>query len=107
MNIDIEIIDKVLDNEASYNDARRVKKWFATDEGQVYLSQKLTMESMQMDKKDIEKWNGGDIPTERMRKRFLKQIKQDRNQWKWWKMAAVVPPFLLLSSAIVFLANKP
>lgn len=106
MKIDKEVIDKVLDNEASYDEAKRVKEWFSTDEGQEYLSQRLTMESMQMDEKDIDKWVEGNIPTERMRERFLKQIKRDKHPWKWWKIAAVVLPFLLLGSTVIFLANK-
>lgn len=50
MKIDKEIIDKVLDNAASPNEVRAVYDWFATDEGQEHLSQRLLEESKLMGK---------------------------------------------------------
>lgn len=106
MEIDKEIVGRVLDNSASPEETQMVFDWFATDDGQEYLSQRLTKETMLMGDKEIEEWTGGNIPTERMKKRFLNRIKPRVQPWKWWKIAAVLVPFLLLSSAVAFLADK-
>lgn len=106
MKIDKEIIDKVLDNAASPNEVRAVYDWFATDEGQEHLSQRLLEESKLMGKKEVEEWSRGDIPTERMRTRFLKQIMRPSRQRRWWTVAAVLIPFLLLGTAVTFLAER-
>ena len=37
MKIDDAVIDKVLNNKASAEDARQVSEWFATEEGHDYL----------------------------------------------------------------------
>lgn len=106
MMIDKRIIDRVLDNSASSEETQIVSDWFATDEGQEYLSQRLTTESMLMGEKEVEEWTGGHVPTERMKKRFLGQIKHREQSWRWWKIAAVIVPFLLLSTAVAFLADR-
>ena len=41
MKIDDAIIDKVLNNEASVEEAGLVAEWFATEEGSEYLSGRL------------------------------------------------------------------
>ena len=106
MKMDKEMIDRVLDNSASSVESKATMDWFATDEGQEYLSQRITAESVLMGEREIEEWTGGNIPTERMRKRFLGQIKQHSRLWRWWQVAAVFIPFLLFGSTIVFLADK-
>ena len=100
------MIDRVLDNSASSVESKATMDWFATEEGQEYLSQRITAESVLMGEREIEEWTGGNIPTERMRKRFLGQIKQHSRLWRWWQVAAVFIPFLLFGSTIVFLADK-
>lgn len=106
MNIDKEIIDKVLDNVASSDEVKAVYDWFSTNEGQEYLSQRLTDESMLMGKEETEKWTEGNIPTERMKTRFLENIRHHNRQRGWWKVAAVLIPFLLLGTAVTFLAER-
>ena len=41
MKIDDAIIDKVLNNEASAEEAGKVAEWFATEKGSRYLSERL------------------------------------------------------------------
>lgn len=106
MKIDKEIVDRVLDNSASSEETQMVLDWFATDEGQECLSQRLTKDTMSMGENEIKEWTGGNIPTERMKERFLNQIKHREPSWKWWKVAAVLVPFLLLSTAVAFLADR-
>lgn len=44
MKIDDAIIDKVLNNGASVEEARLVAEWFATEEGSEFLSGRLESE---------------------------------------------------------------
>lgn len=48
MKIDDAIIDKVLNNEASVEEAGLVAEWFATEEGSEYLSGRLESESARL-----------------------------------------------------------
>ena len=41
MKIDDAIIDKVLNNKASAEDAKAVSEWLATEEGHDYLSKRI------------------------------------------------------------------
>lgn len=106
MDIDKEIVEKVLDNVASPEEIKSVTDWFATEEGQAYVSRRLTTESMTMGETEVEKWTGGCIPSERMKKRFLSQIKPARRLWRWWQVVAVLIPVCMLSAAVAFLADK-
>ena len=44
MKIDDAIIDKVLNNKASAEDAKAVSEWLATEEGHDYLSKRIDRE---------------------------------------------------------------
>ena len=46
MKMDKEMIDRVLDNSASSVESKATMDWFATEEGQEYLSQRITAESV-------------------------------------------------------------
>lgn len=50
MKIDDAIIDKVLNNGASVEEARLVAEWFATEEGSEFLSGRLESESARLTK---------------------------------------------------------
>ena len=41
MKMDKEMIDRVLDNSASSVESKATMDWFATEEGQEYLSQRI------------------------------------------------------------------
>ena len=49
MKIDESVIDKVLDNKATPEEARRVAGWFVTEEGRKYLSGRLDREMFFLD----------------------------------------------------------
>ena len=53
------MIDRVLDNSASSVESKATMDWFATEEGQEYLSQRITAESVLMGEREIEEWTGG------------------------------------------------
>ena len=71
MKIDDAIIDKVLNNEASVEEAGLVAEWFATEEGSEYLSGRLESESARLTEERAREWLDHPVPEERMRERFI------------------------------------
>lgn len=78
MKIDDAIIDKVLNNEASVEEAGLVAEWFATEEGSEYLSGRLESESARLTEERAREWLDHPVPEERMRERFIGQIKPEK-----------------------------
>lgn len=109
MKIDDAIIDKVLNNEASAEEAGKVAEWFATEEGSRYLSERLENESLRLTEEQALDWldhpvlgrtdaatlYGRDQTTE-------KTISYRRGLIA----AAVLIPFLFLSLSLWFLADR-
>lgn len=110
MKIDESVIDKVLDNKASPGEARKVAGWFATEEGNEYLSERLDREIGKASEEMAEGVLPGSIPEEKMKARFMNEIKRERVQRpfsrKWIWAAAVLLPFIMLSASLFFLANR-
>lgn len=79
MKIDDAIIDKVLNNEASAEEAGKVAEWFATEEGSRYLSERLENESLRLTEEQALDWLDHPVPEERMRQRFMGEIKPQKN----------------------------
>lgn len=104
--MDPKIIDKVLSKTASQDEARQVVVWFATDEGQEYFSQRYDRESYLLNEKIIAEWTDHEIPSERMKIRFLSQLKMGARTFRFRVAAAVIIPFLLLAGAFTFVANR-
>ena len=106
MTIDQDIINRVLNNQGSPQEAGEVARWLGTKEGQQFLSRQLSEEVSTMTEKNILEWTGGNIPTERMEKRFVNSLHRKRLRKRIWMAAAICLPFLLLASATFFLADK-
>ncbi|WP_455671013.1 FecR family protein [Phocaeicola faecalis] len=108
MKIDDAVIDKVLNNKASAEDARQVSEWFATEEGHDYLSKRMDGEMLSLTEGEVENWVPHAIPEEKMKQRFLQQIKLRRrvNSYRRWWAAAVLIPFIFLCGSVCFLADK-
>lgn len=108
MKIDDAVIDKVLNNKASAEDARQVSEWFATEEGHDYLSKRMDGEMLSLTEGEVENWVPHAIPEEKMKQRFLQQIKPRRrvNSYRRWWVAAVLIPFIFLCGSVCFLADK-
>ena len=110
MKIDESVIDKALDNKASPGEARKVAGWFATEEGNNYLSERLEREIGKVSEKTLESIPPYSIPEAKMKTRFMSEIKRRREQravgrrWMW--VAAVLLPFVFLSSFLFFLATR-
>ena len=108
MKIDDAVIDKVLNNKASAEDARQVSEWFATEEGHDYLSKRMDGEMLSLTEGEVENWVPHAIPEEKMKQRFLQQIKPRRrvSSYRCWWAAAVLVPFIFLCGSVWFLADK-
>ncbi|MEI7676468.1 MAG: FecR domain-containing protein [Bacteroidales bacterium] len=104
--MDPKIIDRVLSKTATSDEARQVAAWFATDEGQAYFSQRYDRESYLLNEKIIGEWLDTEIPSERMKVRFLSQLKMRVRTYRFRVAAAVLIPFLLMAGAFTFVANR-
>ena len=78
MKIDDAIIDKVLNNEASVEEAGLVAEWFATEEGSEYLSGRLESESARLTEERAREWLDHPVPEERMREPFTGKLKPEK-----------------------------
>ncbi len=104
--IDPKIIDKVLSKTASSEEARQVAAWFATNEGQEYFSQRYDRESYLLNEKIISEWSDHEIPSEKMKIRFVSQLKMRIRTFRFRVAAAVLVPFIFLAGAFTFVANR-
>ena len=104
--MDIKIIDKVLSKSASPDEARQVAAWFETKEGQEYFSQRYDREAYLLNEKIIDQWSDHEMPTERMKNRFLSQLKTRIRTFRFRVAAAVLIPFMLLAGAFAFVADR-
>jgi len=104
--MDTKIIEKVLSKSASPDEARRVATWFATDKGQEYFSQRFDRESYLLNEKLIAEWSDHEIPAERMKIRFLSQLKMRVRTFRFKVAAAVIIPFIILAGTFTFVANR-
>lgn len=108
MKFDIEMIERVLDNKATPEEAKLVAKWFAEEEGQEFLSQYMACDRNGLSEEKAMSWLDHDVPEKHMRIRFLNQIRLSRK--KGWRrkfmMVAVAVPFLFLGISVTFLAKR-
>lgn len=104
--MDSKIIDKVLSKTATSDEARQVAAWFATAEGQDYFSQRYDRESYLLTEKMLEEWLDHEIPTKRMKVRFMSQLSMRVRTFRFRVVAAVIIPFLVLAGAFTFVANR-
>ena len=109
MKIDESVIDKVLDNKAAPGEARKVAGWFATEEGNSYLSERLDREIGESSEEMLEGVLPHSIPEAKMKARFMSELKREQGQravGRKWMWAAVLLPFIFLSASLFFLATR-
>lgn len=102
-----ELIGKVLGNSASEADALRVARWFSTDEGQEYLSSRMSADFENMSGED-QFPESDDESFERMRRRLLNGIcgERRRSRFRIIAAASIAVPFVLLLSSLVYIAVR-
>ncbi len=108
MNVDKDIIEKVLNNTATPEEARAVAAWFAEDEGQEDLAQSIMEDQKGLTEEMALSWLDHPVPEQRMKSRFINQIKQSKKRrvMRGWMVAAITIPFLFLGAFTTFLANR-
>lgn len=104
--IDQKLVDKVLSKTATPEEAKQVAAWFATDEGQDYLSRRYDRESYLLNEKLISEWMDGEIPGKEMKTRFLLRLKINIRTFRFRVAAAVIIPFILFVGAFTFVADR-
>ena len=77
MKIDESVIAKVLDNKASPEEARKVAGWFATEEGNKYLSERFDWEIGMLSEEMPESIDPHSIPEVKMKVRFMNESQMD------------------------------
>lgn len=108
MKVDIKIIEKVLEDKATPEEAKMVVEWFSEEEGNEFLSRYITDELEGLTEEKVMGWLDHGVPERRMKARFLNQLRKSKKK-KFQRrllMAAVVFPFLFLSVAVTFLAGR-
>ena len=64
--MDPSVVDKVLDDRATTEEARRVSAWLATAEGQEHLAARLEEEASGLTEAVAESWIPGEVPERKM-----------------------------------------
>lgn len=108
MKIDIEVIEKVLNDKATPEEAQMVVKWFSEEEGYAFLSRYITNELEELTEEKALTWLDHSVPERRMKDRFMNQIKKSKKKIFQRKLlvAAVMIPFLFLGVSATFLAGR-
>ncbi len=92
-------IDSVLNNWGTKEEANFVAKWFATDEGQLYLGKRMDSEYSERKIKDVSSCSmtGKSIDT------IFRNSQRKKRYLTVFRVAAVLIPFFILSGAIYLL----
>lgn len=91
------IIDRVLDNLATKEEARKVAKWFAMEEGFTYLQER-------MDREYQEKTNADYSQTEEtVYKAIRRKTHRQKRFLNIFRITAILIPFMILSASLWYL----
>lgn len=100
--MDKELIDRVISNTASPEEANEVARWFATQEGQEYLSHRFEKEALSLNENGIEEYDPDNIPSSRMKERLLSTIDRNIKSTRFRKIAAILLPFIIMVGISLF-----
>lgn len=108
MKINIGIIEKVLDDKATPEEARMVAEWFSKEEGNKCLSRYIDDELKELTEEKVASWLDHSVPERRMKTRFLNQIRQSKKRkiQRRLLLVAVIVPFFFLGISVTFLAGR-
>ena len=103
---DNEIIDKVIEDNATPAEAREVFRWFVTTRGNEYLSERILKESADITDKQAAEWIDHVIPSERMRQELKRKVRKYRQFRRFMRVAAVAIPFIFIVSLVPFIGYQ-
>jgi ferric-dicitrate binding protein FerR (iron transport regulator) len=101
-----KIIEKVIENTATPTEAREVFRWFATTDGNEYLSERILNESANVSDKQAADWIDHVLPTERMREELRRKVRKYRQLRHYLRVAAIAIPFIFIISLIPFVGYQ-
>lgn len=91
-----ETIRKVVDGIATLEETATVVEWFATEEGQMYLSHEIDMRSYNAKEGYEELFVDHEIPSDKMFNEILARERRRKLRRTIYRAAAIVIPFILL-----------
>lgn len=103
--MDNKIIDKVLSNNASQEEAQQVAAWFSTAEGQAYLSNRIDDDSTFEKLNELVEMLDHEIPSAKMKTRFMARLGTRLRTFRFRFAAAVLIPFLFIAGAFTYVLN--
>ena len=95
---DKEIIKKTLNNTANPEEAKEVVRWFATSEGQSYLSGLIDKDEKTILPGTEESLIDHIIPDKEMYDRIMKHIHRQKTIRLLFRAAAIIIPFILITT---------
>lgn len=91
-----ETIQKVIDGLATTEEAGTVAEWFATEEGQMYLSHRMDMQALHSKEGYEELFVDHNIPSDKMFDKIVAHEKRRRFRRTILRVAAIVIPFIFI-----------
>lgn len=88
---------------------KKLQDWFDEAGGRAYIAQKIAEDSDHLNDETATASVDHPIPSERMKQHLLASIRNDKQKTSrnyWLRIVAILLPFILLSGAMAFLANR-
>lgn len=103
---DISTIEKVLDNEATAEEAKWVVGWFKTEEGMKWLSERMDKDERQIHLGEEQEWVDHEIPSAVMYQRINQQLRRQTIRRWIFRAAAILIPITLFIGLFVNVNNQ-
>ena len=100
------MIEKVLNNEATPKQAKTVVRWFATPDGQAWLSVRMDADKERIKAGTEEAYMDHRIPSDLLLKRLQDKIRAQRRRTYLFRAAAILLPLLLIAGLYVELNSR-
>ena len=100
------IIDKVIANTATTDEASEVAKWFATDDGQDYLARRFDNDAAKLQADEVNLYVATGVNAAKMRNSLRHQIRYRFMKARIRLVAAILLPLVILSGITWFVGNR-
>ncbi len=99
-------IEEVLAGVSTPEDAANVARWFATDEGAIYLSKRFDQEAESISQENAELFINHKIPTDKILSQINDQIRRYTIRRYLFRVAAVLLPLVILLGIYIQLNSR-
>lgn len=100
------IIDKVIANTATKEEASKIARWFASDDGQDYLAQRFDRDAIMLKEEEVRLYEAAGMNSVRMKNRFMHQIRNRFRKLYIRLIAAILLPLVILSGITWFVGSR-